>query len=101
MTAASHRSTLPGPILLKGGRVVDPMYRRDGMFDVRIEDGQIVQVVREGAERAHGHIRAVGRRRVSAMHCAHAAIILHGHRAMMGHLHVGGAAFVLRCRGNA
>jgi dihydroorotase len=44
MTAASHRSTLPGPILLKGGRVVDPMYRRDGMFDVRIEDGQIVQV---------------------------------------------------------
>ena len=44
MTATNHRSTAPGAMVLKGGRVVDPMYSRDGMFDVRIEHGRIVQV---------------------------------------------------------
>jgi len=44
MTVESGRFTSSGAILLKGGRVVDPMYGRDGMFDVRIENGRVVQV---------------------------------------------------------
>ena len=31
-------------LLLKGGRVVDPAYGRDGEFDVLIEDGRIARI---------------------------------------------------------
>ena len=34
-------------LLLKGGRVVDPANRRDGMFDVLVEDGRIARVGRD------------------------------------------------------
>ena len=41
-------------LLLKGGRVVDPVANRDGSFDVLVEDGRIARVARdlpaEGAE---------------------------------------------------
>ena len=47
MTAENARPTPTGAILLKGGRVVDPMYSRDGMFDVRIENGRFAQIDRD------------------------------------------------------
>src|SRR5918993_2189120 len=34
-------------LLLKGGRLVDPANRRDGMFDVLVEDGRIARVGRD------------------------------------------------------
>ena len=35
----------PGPILvLRGGRVMDPASGRDGIFDVAIRDGRIVEI---------------------------------------------------------
>jgi dihydroorotase len=34
----------PATIVLRGGRVVDPRARRDGVSDVRIEDGRIAAV---------------------------------------------------------
>ena len=37
-------SLVSGSLLLKGGRVVDPKHHRDGIFDVKIEDGLISQV---------------------------------------------------------
>ena len=37
-------SLVSGSLLLKGGRVVDPKHRRDGIFDVKIEDGLISQI---------------------------------------------------------
>ena len=40
----TDRSAPPISIVLKGGRVVDPKHGRDGVFDVRIEDGAIAEV---------------------------------------------------------
>ena len=31
-------------ILLQGGRVIDPLNQRDGLFDIMIEDGKIVEI---------------------------------------------------------
>ena len=40
-----HTNSLAsGSLLLKGGRVVDPEHRRDGIFDVKIENGLISKV---------------------------------------------------------
>ena len=43
MTTTSHSPAL-SPLVLKGGRVVDPKHGRDGAFDVRIEAGMISAV---------------------------------------------------------
>ena len=47
MMAEPDGSSTPSAILLKGGRVVDPMHHRDGTFDVRIEDGLIAQIEKD------------------------------------------------------
>ena len=47
MMAENDRHAPPVAILLKGGRVVDPMHSRDGMFDVRIENGRVAQIDRD------------------------------------------------------
>ncbi len=47
MMAEPDGSSTPSSILLKGGRVVDPMHHRDGTFDVRIEDGLIAQIEKD------------------------------------------------------
>jgi len=44
MTATNPQSIAPDAVILKGGRVVDPMHSRDGTFDVRIEHGRVAQV---------------------------------------------------------
>ena len=44
---AEQDRLMSGATLLKGGRVVDPLHGRDGAFDVRIEDGRIVQVAKD------------------------------------------------------
>ena len=44
MRATKPQSIAPDAVVLKGGRVVDPMHSRDGTFDVRIEHGRVAQV---------------------------------------------------------
>lgn len=47
-------------ILIKDGNVVDPLTKKDGKYDVLIEDGQIVKVAREIEEEVEQRIDASG-----------------------------------------
>ncbi|MRR33626.1 dihydroorotase [bacterium] len=44
MTDGSNRRQTAGNVLLKGGRVVDPLGKRDGLFDILIENGSVTEI---------------------------------------------------------
>lgn len=44
MTDGSNRRQAAGNVLLKGGRVVDPLGKRDGLFDILIENGSVTEI---------------------------------------------------------
>ncbi len=44
MTDKRQLPSAKGQLLLKGGRVIDPLNKRDGVFDILIEDGMVKEV---------------------------------------------------------
>ncbi|MGH2829959.1 MAG: dihydroorotase [Actinomycetota bacterium] len=91
---------MPEALLIKGGRVIDPAGGRDGIFDVRIEDGRVAEVapaiaakgarqidarglvVAPGFVDLHTHLRQPGREDAETVESGSRAAVLGGYTAI-------------------
>lgn len=51
--------TSPRPLLLKGGRVIDPSQKLDARVDVLLVDGKVAEIGQNVSEREHVHVQDV------------------------------------------